>query len=175
MKRILYLLLLSLAVLSYGLPASGESPGRDTGGMPVPPLPEGDYSWMENIRKEHPRMFLTVDDIPQIRKTAETFENGTYLSMKKRIDDLIGSPVTFPDSLAATGESNRNHEWGYRASEAAMLYLITGDPVYLVISTYPGMYFLRYAPCVHMTGYIMIFLRMRGMDSGSLSIGQCTG
>ena len=139
MKRNLFPIFLLLAVFFSGSAATGKSSGPgypESDAEVLPPLPERDYSWMENIRKEHPRMFLTVDDIPQIRKTAETFENGTYLSMKKRIDDLIGSPVTFPDSLAATGESNRNHEWGYRASEAAMLYLITGDPVYLVFTKY---------------------------------------
>ena len=37
------------------------------------PLKEKDYSWMENIRTEHPRMFLSKEDLPQIRKAAFSY------------------------------------------------------------------------------------------------------
>ena len=50
------------------------------------PLKENDYSWMENIRTEHPRVFLTKDDLPQIRKAAFSYERSTYDAMKERVD-----------------------------------------------------------------------------------------
>ena len=95
------------------------------------PLKPGDYSWTERIRKEHPRLFLTTGDIPQIRKTAATFEKGTYDAMKKRIDDIIDKPVQFVDILTPTGEGKSNHQYGFRASESALLYLISGERKYL--------------------------------------------
>ena len=39
--------------------------------------------------------------------------------------------VTFPDPLAKTGESNKNHEVGFRAADAATVWLVTGDRTYL--------------------------------------------
>ena len=68
------------------------------------PLKEKDYSWMENIRTEHPRMFLTKDDLPQIRKAAFSYERETYDAMKSRVDSKIGKPIVFDDPLTPTGE-----------------------------------------------------------------------
>ena len=96
------------------------------------PLPAGDYSWMSYIRQEHPRMFLTKEDIPQIRETASSFEKNTFQNMKERADVLVGKPVVFPDDpLTPTGEGKENRHFGYYASDAAMLWLITQDPTYL--------------------------------------------
>ena len=95
------------------------------------PLKEGDYTWISNIRNEHPRMFLTEADLPKIREAAFSFEAEAYEKLKKRIDTRLGKPVAFDDPLVSTGESNQNRNWGYYASDAAMLWLITQDRVYL--------------------------------------------
>ena len=118
MKKIIYILVIIL--LSHSVITSAQ-----------PPLAEKDYSWMSQIRKEHPRMFITKDDIAQIRKTAYSFENKAYLDMKKRADALIGKEIVFVDPLAATGESNDNRKYGYYASDAALMWLITGNKTYL--------------------------------------------
>ena len=94
-------------------------------------LPAGDYSWESSIRKEHPRMFLNKQDIPRIKKNAAGEQKKVFDSMKKRIDDLLDKPVVFKDLLIASGESSQDHEWGTRASESAILWLITGDRKYL--------------------------------------------
>lgn len=98
------------------------------------PLKEKDYSWMEDIRTEHPRLFLTKDDIPQIRKAAFSFEKNTYDAMKKRADDLIGKPIVFEDPLTPTGEGKPNRLYGNYAADAAMMWLITQNPKYLTLA-----------------------------------------
>lgn len=94
-------------------------------------LKEKDYSWMTRIRKEHPRMFLTKDDIPFIREAAQTYEQQTFKAVKKRADALIGKEIVFEDPLAKTGEGGENRMYGYYASDAALMWLITEDSVYL--------------------------------------------
>ena len=98
------------------------------------PLKENDYSWMEKIRPEHPRMFLTKDDIPHIRKAAHTFEAETYRTIKKRADALIGKDIAFVEPLSKTGEGGDNKMFGYYACDAAMMWLITEDTVYLELT-----------------------------------------
>ena len=98
---------------------------------PDAPLAPNDYSWMSHIRGGHPRMFITADDIPFIRHAAETFENETFRTMKKRADALIGKEIVFTDPLSRTGEGGANRMYGYYASDAAMMWLITEDSKYL--------------------------------------------
>lgn len=89
----------------------------------------GDASTL--MRTSHPRLFLTEDDIPTIRENALGRESKLYGQFKTRIDNLMASEITFPDPLAATGEDNDNHEVGFRAAEAAMLWLVSEDETYL--------------------------------------------
>lgn len=83
------------------------------------------------VRLTHPRMFFNQKDISTIRRVAEGRESQLYEAMKKRVDQLIGLAIEFPNPLAATGESNTNHEYGFRVAEAALLYLLTEDRKYL--------------------------------------------
>jgi len=121
MKRILILISI---MLSGVIPASAQQRTED-------PLPSKDYSWMSQIRDEHPRMFITEDDIPYIRQTAATFGQRTFRSMKKRADALLGKEIIFEDPLSKTGEGNDNRMFGYNASDAALMWLITQEPEYL--------------------------------------------
>ena len=94
-------------------------------------IKEGDREWLGHIRHEHPRMFLTSEDIPQITHAARNYENHTFRSMQRQVDNLIKSGVTFTNELASTGESTRNDRYGDRVADAAMLWLITKDQKYL--------------------------------------------
>ena len=84
-----------------------------------------------SVRLVHPRLFLTEDDIPVVKANASGRLKDSYDEMKSRIDKLMGSDIVFEDPLAATGENTDNHEYGFRASEAALLWLVSGDKAYL--------------------------------------------
>ena len=83
------------------------------------------------VRSAHPRMFITSENIPEIKANAQGAAKSHYTAMKKRVDNLMSAGITFPDPLTSTGENNDNHEIGFRASDAAMLWLISGDETYL--------------------------------------------
>ena len=91
----------------------------------------GDYEWMKQIRTDHPRMFLTAEDIPQITKAANSYENYCFRTMKRQIDKLIDQEIVFKNPLSRTGENTQNDRYGERVSEAAMLWLITKEEKYL--------------------------------------------
>ena len=124
MKKILIL----VAILISGvISASAQQKSQS-------PLEPGDYSWMSQIRGEHPRMFITKDDIPYMRKAAETFEKETFLKSKKRADALLDKEIVFENPLAKTGESNGNRFYGYYACDAALMWLLTEDQKYLELT-----------------------------------------
>lgn len=91
---------------------------------------------MGSIRMEHPRMFLTKADIPQIRRTAFSFEKKTYDAMKLRADKLLGKTIVFEDPLTKTGEGKENRKYGFYAADAAMMWLITQNKQYLDLAKY---------------------------------------
>ena len=47
------------------------------------------------------------------------------------MDSKIGKPIVFDDPLTPTGEGKENRNWGFYASDAAMMWLITQNPKYL--------------------------------------------
>lgn len=94
-------------------------------------IKEGDREWLSHIRHDHPRMFITSEDIPQIREAAETFRSEAFAEMKKRTDVLFRKGIVFKNELAKTGESTRNHLYGHSAADAAMMWHITQDRRYL--------------------------------------------
>ena len=83
------------------------------------------------VRKDHPRLFITSDDIPTLKENAAGRYSGVYKDMKKRVDNLMATGISFPDPLAASGEYNKNHEVGFRAAEAAALWIVSGNETYL--------------------------------------------
>jgi len=83
------------------------------------------------IRNEHPRMFITSEDISTLKANATGYGRAIYSSMRSRINTLMSSGITFPDPLAKSGEYNTNHEIGFRACEAALIWLVTNDQTYL--------------------------------------------
>ena len=84
------------------------------------------------VRTVHPRLFITSEDIKTIKENASSGDGKkVYDDMKKRVDELMSAGISFPDPLAKSGEYNKNHEVGFRASEAALIWLITEDETYL--------------------------------------------
>lgn len=83
------------------------------------------------VCKEHPRLFINSEDIPTLKANAEGRYRSVYTDMKKRVDNLMAAGISFPDPLAASGEYNKNHEVGFRAAEAAAIWIVSGDTKYL--------------------------------------------
>ena len=112
-----------------------------------------------SARLVHPRLFLTEDDIPVVKANASGRLKDSYDEMKSRIDKLMGSDIVFEDPLAATGENTDNHEYGFRASEAALLWLVSGDKAYLdftktLLKEITGYYELRVSNNLNIHWYI---------------------
>ena len=146
MRKLIYTLLIGLTGL-FGAYAQS-------------PLKSDDYSWTDSIRTVHPRMFLTSEDIPQIRKAAFSFEQKTFEQMKKRADGLVGKAIVFDDPLARTGEGKPERLYGYYASDAAMLWLITRDKKYLdlcreILDKLTGYYELRVSHNLNIEWYAL--------------------
>lgn len=94
------------------------------------------------IRAEHPRLFITRDNWPQVKARALGPEKEFYAELKKRVDaypdDIVPETrgMSEADSVAADGSivvvmRPRPREWGVEAARAAFVYLVEGDPVYL--------------------------------------------
>lgn len=84
------------------------------------------------VRADHPRLFLTSADVQTVKNNAASGDGKKiYDDMKKRVDALMSAGITFPDPLAKSGEYNNNHEVGFRASEAALVWLVSKDETYL--------------------------------------------
>ena len=90
-------------------------------------LNANDYEWMNSIRSDHPRLFFTTEDVPQIVNNSLLFDAQTFNAMQKRIDRLINKGYEFKNELK---ENNSVAQYGYRASDAAMLWVVTKDRKY---------------------------------------------
>ncbi len=96
-------------------------------------LKAGDYEWLNSIRSEHPRMFFTAEDIPQMVNNSMLFEARTFNAMQRRINRLIDKGPEFKNELAKNG-SNSIAQYGYRTAESALLWVITKDSKYLAFT-----------------------------------------
>ena len=90
-------------------------------------LKTGNYEWLNSIRTDHPRMFLTADDVPQITGNSMLFDEISFNSMQRRVNRLLEKGVEFKNELATT---NSVAQYGYRTADAAMLWIITKDAKY---------------------------------------------
>lgn len=91
-------------------------------------LKANDYEWMKSIRKEHPRMFFTNEDISLIEYNAMLFDAQTYTAMQRRLDRIFKKGL---EQKEGKNDSNPSAALGYRASDAAMLWAITKEKRYL--------------------------------------------
>lgn len=100
------------------------------------PMNEGEnhhnsIEWKDKIRPDHPRLFFDEPSLPIIKKRAFNDERETLEKIKHRIDSLIQEKIEFNNVSAPDGGATSNHMWGFRASEAAMLYHLYEDKRYL--------------------------------------------
>ncbi len=86
--------------------------------------------WMQSIRADHPRLFLTSEDIPNIISNSQNEERGLFLSIQRSIDKLMNREIVFKNELAKSGEGNNIAQYGHRTAESALLWLITKDKRY---------------------------------------------
>jgi len=89
------------------------------------------YSWISEIRNNHPRLFFNARSFPQIKDRALNDEYELFMEMKDRIDLIVGQKIEFTDPLASDGTQNADHMYGTRAAESAFLYLVLEDEKYL--------------------------------------------
>ena len=82
-----------------------------------------------SVRAGHPRLFVTKEDIPNIKSAAKTSARNTYWQTKEDVDNLLHGSISFPNPTAVNGTENG---WIIsKVSQVAMLYLITGKKEYL--------------------------------------------
>ena len=82
-----------------------------------------------SVRVGHPRLFVTKEDIPNIKSAAKTSARNTYWQTKEDVDNLLHGSISFPNPTAENGTENG---WVIsKVSQVAMLYLITGKKEYL--------------------------------------------
>ena len=82
-----------------------------------------------SVRASHPRLFVTKEDIPNIKSAAKTSARNTYWQTKEDVDNLLHGSISFPNPTAENGTENG---WVIsKVSQVAMLYLITGKKEYL--------------------------------------------
>jgi len=129
MKR---LLVLAAAVLTMALAAA------------EPPSPE---AFVKMIRKDHPRLFLTKEQIPAFRERARTVCKEDFEKLKEAVDKLPDDPkfefktdvckvegkkITFFRLLNDQNECSYavKTTGGFEAARCAVVYMITGDKKY---------------------------------------------
>lgn len=112
-----------LGLIGLFLSCSGQKTGSD-----------GNDFWLSKIRNEHPRLFFNKESFKQVRERALNEESALFGEMKNRVDTLIGQPIVLKDSLVPDGTQNTDHEYGTRAAEAALVYLVSNDKKYLELT-----------------------------------------
>lgn len=93
-----------------------------------------DYSWITEIRDDHPRLFFNQNSFQEIKERALNEENDLFEEMKNRMDALVGQKVEFKDSLERDGTQNNNHKYGTRAAESAFIYLVNNEKKYFTLT-----------------------------------------
>ena len=93
------------------------------------PDDKGTVCLVYSVRAGHPRLFVTKEDIPNIKSAAKTSARNTYWQTKEDVDNLLHGAISFPNPTAVNGTENG---WVIsKVSQVAMLYLITGKKEYL--------------------------------------------
>ncbi len=107
--------LILLWMISVGL-TIGTSVACSAGATNSPP--------MAKLRKDHPRLFINKQTLPDVRARALGPENANYEKMKAWLDKSAANPPKKPDHRRL-GVNN-----AYLLSGNAFVYLVSGDKVY---------------------------------------------
>ncbi|NGM61038.1 heparinase [Sphingobacterium sp. SGG-5] len=84
----------------------------------------------EKIRPDHPRVFINEGMLRDLQAKSVGVNREHFDAMKNRIDNIINRDIVFNDLSITDGTRSKDHEYGYIASDAALIYLITGDLKY---------------------------------------------
>ena len=102
--------------------------------------------WMQDIRKDHPRLFMTKQEIPLLKKRASTVCKKDFDKLKSEVDALPATPKLVyrkerfeikPDGgikylRGGEGFQLVKDVGAKNAVKAALVYLVTDDKQYLV-------------------------------------------
>lgn len=104
---------------------------------------EGDESWVEQVRKEHPRIFFNAQMLPALRELAKGQGREDWEKLKARVDAYPDEPEGSSGGPVITEEVKAGRdtikvqridpaqEWGKEAMECALAWLISGERKYL--------------------------------------------
>lgn len=111
------------------------------------PLQEDDFTWMERLRPDHPRIFLTRETLPAIRARALEQVPEYYQQLLARVEAYPLNPeISWGEGKLQLGEDGKYHfvqphsilssgvldiVGGCEAQDAALAYLISGEKKYL--------------------------------------------
>lgn len=93
--------------------------------------------WIEQIRPDHPRLFLNADTWPAVRERALTVQREYYEAMKTHADTTepsrgwwaaSGDPDALPVPGPREGSEVDVRDWGPQALSSAMVYRIEPSP-----------------------------------------------
>src|SRR5690554_2131529 len=70
------------------------------------------YSWVNKIQNDHPRLFFNKDSFKEIKERALNDEREIFEEMKNRVDELIDKKIEFKDPLVPDGTQNSDHMYG---------------------------------------------------------------
>ncbi len=88
-------------------------------------------NFKDHIILEHPRLFFNANTLDLVKDRALNEESALLNTMKNRIDNEISKGIQFVNLLAPDGATNNNYQYGFRASESALLYKVYGEVKYL--------------------------------------------
>jgi heparin/heparan-sulfate lyase len=102
--------------------------------------------WMQDVRKDHPRLFITQQQIPLLKKRAATVCKIDFDRLKREVDALPVNPklVYRKERFKIKPDGGIKYLYGGRgnqlikdmgaknAAKAALVYLVTDDRQYLV-------------------------------------------
>lgn len=83
------------------------------------------------IRDSHPRVFVNETMLNDIKTRAKKTNREHFRATRDRIEKLMKQEVIFTDLAIINGSLSKDHEYGLRAADAALLYLITNRKHYL--------------------------------------------
>src|SRR5690606_16346629 len=80
------------------------------------------------IRDSHTRVVINEDMLGDIQAKSVDRNREHFDAMKDRIDKTIDKDIVFKDISLTDGTRSTDHEYGLIAADAALTYLVTGEP-----------------------------------------------
>lgn len=85
----------------------------------------------EKIRDNRPRVFINDKTLSDVKLRALSAHHDHFIQMKSSVDENINDSIVFKDVNITDGTQSKDHEYGFTASNAALVYLVTGQRAYL--------------------------------------------